>query len=120
WVSELTKVFEAGEQSEGTVTRLMDFGAFVSLGKSSKEGLVHISELAPWRVEKVEDIVKIGDKVHVKVKEIDEMGRINLSMKQAEGNIYTEEMKAKAQKSNDSQKKSSSSVNADRKNERKA
>ncbi len=58
---------------------------------------MHVSELAPWRVENVTDIVNVGDKVKVKVIEIDEKGRVNLSMKQAEGNTYTDAMKAKAQ-----------------------
>ncbi|MFH1631984.1 MAG: polyribonucleotide nucleotidyltransferase [bacterium] len=95
-VRDLTREIEAGEEFLGEVVRLMDFGAFVNL-LPNKDGMVHISELAPWRVDKVEDIVKIGDKVHVKVMEIDDMGRVNLSMKQAEGNEYTEEMRAKAQ-----------------------
>jgi polyribonucleotide nucleotidyltransferase len=73
----------------------MDFGAFVQV-LPGKDGLVHISELAPWRVDQVTDIVKVGDKVNVKVIEIDEKGRINLSMKQAEGNQYTDDMKNKA------------------------
>lgn len=96
WIHNLTREVEAGEAFEGEVVRLMDFGAFVQV-LPGKDGLVHISELAPWRVAKVDDIVKLGDKVHVKVIEIDDQGRINLSMKQAEGNVYTEEMKAKAQ-----------------------
>jgi len=95
WVYDLTREVEAGELFEGEVVRLMDFGAFVEI-LPGKDGMVHVSELAPWRVEKVGDIVKVGDKVKVKVMEIDSMGRINLSMKQAEGNVYTEEMKAKA------------------------
>lgn len=97
WVHDLTREVEVGEVFEGEVVRLMDFGAFVEV-LPGKDGMVHISELAPWRVAKVDDIVKIGDKVHVKVIEIDDQGRINLSMKQAEGNVYTDEMKAKAQK----------------------
>ncbi|MFA6522032.1 MAG: polyribonucleotide nucleotidyltransferase [Patescibacteria group bacterium] len=96
WVHNLTREVEAGEEFEGEVARIMDFGAFVTI-LPGKDGLVHVSELAPWRVEKVGDIVKLGDKVHVKVIEIDSMGRVNLSMKQATGNTYTEEMKAKAQ-----------------------
>jgi polyribonucleotide nucleotidyltransferase len=95
WIYNLTRDIEAGEVFEGEVVRLMDFGAFVQL-LPGKDGLVHVSELAPWRVEKVTDVVNIGDKVHVKVIEIDEKGRVNLSMKQAEGNVYTEEMKSKA------------------------
>lgn len=96
WVHNLTREVQAGELFEGEVVRLMDFGAFVQV-LPGQDGMVHISELAPWRVAEVGDIVKLGDKVKVKVIEIDDMGRINLSMKQAEGNIYTDEMKAKAQ-----------------------
>lgn len=76
----LTKEVKAGEIFDGTVTRLMDFGAFVEVAPK-QEGLVHISEMAPYRVNKVSDIVKVGDKVKVKVTEIDNLGRINLSMK---------------------------------------
>ncbi len=96
WVHNLTREVQAGELFTGPVVRIMDFGAFVEV-LPGKDGLVHISELAPWRVAKVDDIVKMGDIVHVKVIEIDDQGRINLSMKQAEGNTYTEGMKAKAQ-----------------------
>jgi len=68
--------------------KIMDFGAFVEivpgvLGSSGKEGLVHISQLDEARVNKVEDIVKIGDKIEVKVTEIDRQGRVNLSRKAA-------------------------------------
>ena len=80
WIENLTKEVEPGEKYEGTVTRIMDFGAFVEI-LPGQEGMVHISELAPHRVEKVTDVVKVGDRVKVKVKEIDEMGRINLSRK---------------------------------------
>lgn len=95
WVFNLTREVKAGEFFEGEVVRLMDFGAFVQI-LPGKDGMVHVSELAPWRVEKVSDIVNVGDKVKVKVIEIDEKGRVNLSMKQAEGNIYTDAMRAKA------------------------
>jgi polyribonucleotide nucleotidyltransferase len=71
---------QAGEIFDGTVTRLMDFGAFVEF-IPGKEGLVHISQLAHHRVEKVEDVVKVGDKLKVKLLEIDDMGRYNLSHK---------------------------------------
>lgn len=97
WVFNLTREVTPGEIFTGKVVRLMDFGAFVEV-LPGKDGLVHVSELAPWRVEKVTDIVQEGATVQVKVLEIDEKGRLNLSMKQAEGNVYTEEMKAKAQK----------------------
>ncbi len=79
-IHNLTREVQAGEEFEGTVVRLMDFGAFVEI-LPGKDGLVHISEMAHSRVEKVGDVVKIGDKVNVKVKEIDSQGRINLSMK---------------------------------------
>ena len=79
-VEALTKEVQVGETYLGTVTRLMNFGAFVAF-LPGKEGLVHISQLAPQRVEKVEDVVKIGDQIMVKVMEIDSQGRINLSRK---------------------------------------
>jgi polyribonucleotide nucleotidyltransferase len=79
-VEALTKDVQVGETYMGTVTRLMNFGAFVAV-LPGKEGLVHISQLAPQRVEKVEDVVKVGDEIMVKVVEIDSQGRINLSRK---------------------------------------
>ncbi len=82
WVKQLTREIAVGEIFTGPVTRIMDFGAFVEIAPK-QEGLVHISELAPHRVDKVGDIVKIGDMVTVKVYEIDSMGRINLSIKRA-------------------------------------
>ncbi len=97
WIHNLTRDIEVGETFKGKVVRLMDFGAFVEI-LPGKDGMVHVSELAPWRVAKVGDIVKLDDEVNVKVIEIDDMGRINLSMKKAEGNVYTNEMKEKAQK----------------------
>jgi polyribonucleotide nucleotidyltransferase len=79
-VEALTKDVKVGETYLGTVTRLMNFGAFVAV-LPGKEGLVHISQLAPNRVESVEDVVKLGDQIMVKVTEIDGQGRINLSRK---------------------------------------
>jgi polyribonucleotide nucleotidyltransferase len=79
-VEALTKEVKPGETYLGTVTRLMNFGAFVAI-LPGKEGLVHISQLAPQRVERVEDVVKPGDQIMVKVMEIDSQGRINLSRK---------------------------------------
>ncbi len=93
WVKNLTREVMAGETFRGKVTRLMDFGAFVEI-LPKQEGLVHISEMAPWRLNAVRDIVKVGDEVSVVVKEIDDLGRINLSMKQAEGNVYPEQTAA--------------------------
>jgi polyribonucleotide nucleotidyltransferase len=83
WVSDLTRELKAGELfKEAKVTRLMDFGAFVEV-LPGQEGLVHVSEMAPWRVGKPSDLVKVGDIIPVKVYEIDELGRVNLSMKRA-------------------------------------
>jgi polyribonucleotide nucleotidyltransferase len=77
-IEGLTKEAEIGAIYTGKVTRLVDFGAFVEI-LPGKEGLVHISELADYRVPKVEDVVKVGDEITVKVINIDELGRINLS-----------------------------------------
>lgn len=81
-IEALVKEYKAGEVYEGEVTRLMDFGAFVRVGPGKDaEGLVHVSEVAPFRINKISDAVAIGEKVRVMIKEIDEKGRINLSIK---------------------------------------
>lgn len=80
WIHNLTREVEVGEEFEGKVVRILDFGAFVEI-LPGQDGMIHISELAHWRVNKVEDVLKIGDTVKVKVIKIDEMGRINLSRK---------------------------------------
>jgi len=77
-IESLTRDVEVGEIYTGKVTRLTNFGAFVEI-LPGKEGLVHISELADYHVAKVEDVVKAGDEIMVKVIEIDHLGRINLS-----------------------------------------
>jgi len=79
-IESLTKEVEVGATYTGKVTRLMNFGAMVEIAPG-KEGLVHISELADYHVPRVEDVVKVGDEVMVKVIGIDELGRINLSRK---------------------------------------
>lgn len=79
WIENLTHEVKAGEKFSGKVTRLMDFGAFVEV-VPGQEGLVHISNLSNERVERVEDVVKIGDTLAVEVMEIDSMGRINLKV----------------------------------------
>jgi len=79
WVERLTKDVEPGQQYKGKVSRIMDFGAFVEI-LPGKDGLVHISKLSNEHVEKVEDVVKVGDKLDVEVTEIDDMGRINLKV----------------------------------------
>ncbi|HXK40094.1 MAG TPA: polyribonucleotide nucleotidyltransferase [Candidatus Paceibacterota bacterium] len=87
----ITREYAAGERFEGVVTRIMDFGAFVRIseetgitGMKDTEGLVHISEIAPFRIGNVRDAVAEGERVPVVIKEIDEMGRVNLSIKQAD------------------------------------
>ena len=79
-IEGIAKDIEAGQVYTGKVVRLMNFGAFVEL-LPGKEGLVHISQLAHERVEKVEDVVNVGDTIEVKVIEIDKQGRVNLSRK---------------------------------------
>jgi len=77
-IEDLTKDIEVGTIYTGKVTRLMPFGAFVEI-LPGKDGMVHISELADYRVGKVEDIVRVGDEVTVKVIDIDSMGKVKLS-----------------------------------------
>ncbi len=82
WIEGLTKDVEVGKEYLGKVTRIMNFGAFVEI-LPGKEGLVHISQLADYRVPRVEDVVSIGDELMVVVTEIDRMGRVNLSRRAA-------------------------------------
>ncbi|MEX2373773.1 MAG: polyribonucleotide nucleotidyltransferase, partial [Dehalococcoidia bacterium] len=82
-VEGLTKEIQVGEVFEGPVSRIMSFGAFVEI-LPNKDGMVHISELSEDRVDRVEDVVNVGDMVKVKVIEIDNLGRINLSMREAD------------------------------------
>jgi len=79
WIKNITREIAVGEVFQGKVKRILDFGAFVEI-LPGQEGLVHISKLAPYRVRRVEDVVKIGDIVSVKVISIDEQDRINLSL----------------------------------------
>jgi polyribonucleotide nucleotidyltransferase len=82
WIDNLTHEVKAGERFNAKITRIMNFGAFAEI-LPGQEGLIHISELADRRVAKVEDVVKVGDVVPVKVLEIDNQGRINLSLRAA-------------------------------------
>ena len=82
-IHDLTRTMEVGERFDGEVVRIMDFGAFVKIGPNT-DGLVHVSEIAPYRVDKITDAVQIGDIVPVILKEIDEKGRYNLSIKAAD------------------------------------
>jgi polyribonucleotide nucleotidyltransferase len=86
-IESMTHEYKIGDKAEGEVVKIMDFGAFVSIGYDT-EGLVHISEIAPFRVEKVSDILKEGDKVPVKVIKVDERGRLNLSIKDADKDFF--------------------------------
>ena len=79
-INEIVKEVEVGEVYKGKVTRIMNFGAFVEL-LPGREGLCHISQLDKKRVEKVEDVVNVGDELEVKVTEIDQKGRVNVSHK---------------------------------------
>ena len=85
-IENLTKDVEVGSIYTGKVTRLLDFGAMVEI-LPGKEGLVHISELAEYRVAKVEDVVKVGDEITVKAISIDNLGRINLSRRAVFENV---------------------------------
>ena len=85
WIKNITREVKVGEIFQGKIRRILNFGAFAEI-LPGQEGLIHISQLAPYRVEKVEDVVKIGDMVPVKVISIDEQGRINLSLKDVKEN----------------------------------
>ena len=78
-IEDIVREVEVGEIYYGTVTRIATFGAFVNLGVNDKEGLLHISKISKERVNKVEDVLHVGDKIPVKVIEIDDQGRINLT-----------------------------------------
>ncbi|HYA04295.1 MAG TPA: S1 RNA-binding domain-containing protein, partial [Xanthobacteraceae bacterium] len=80
WIKSIASEPEVGHIYEGTVVKVMDFGAFVNFF-GAKDGLVHISQLAPRRVQKTTDVVKEGDKVKVKLLGFDERGKVRLSMK---------------------------------------
>lgn len=86
-VKEIVHVFTAGEIIKGKVVRMLDFGAFISLN-SNQDGMAHVSELAPYRIEKPSDFLNLGDEVTVRIKEIDDQGRINLSLKGLEENAH--------------------------------
>ena len=84
-IEDIAKDIEVGETYEGKVVRIMPFGAFVDIG-GGREGLLHISKISNKRVEKVEDVLAVGDEIKVKVYEIDNQDRINLTMKDLEKN----------------------------------
>lgn len=88
-IRDMTRVYVAGDVIEGVVTRIMDFGAFVKLGAGKQEGLVHISEFAPFRIASARDAVQIGETVRAVIKEIDDQGRVNLSIKMVDPEFAT-------------------------------
>ena len=89
-IEDIAKVYEVGEVLEGTVTSITNFGAFVEIGKGT-EGLVHISKISKERVNKVEDVLKLGQTVKVKILAIDEQGKISLTMRFDEEEKKSEE-----------------------------
>ena len=89
-IEDIAKDIEVGKIYDGKVTRIMNFGAFVDIG-GGREGLLHISKISNKRVEKVEDVLAVGDEIKVKVYEIDNQDRINLTMKDLEENKENKE-----------------------------
>jgi polyribonucleotide nucleotidyltransferase len=85
-VSDLTREYRVGEQLEGAVSRIVPFGAFVRINEST-EGLVHISDIAPFRIARVEDALAVGERVPVIVKEVDGKGRLALSIAAADADF---------------------------------
>ncbi|MEX2052873.1 MAG: polyribonucleotide nucleotidyltransferase [Candidatus Paceibacterota bacterium] len=80
WINEITYIAQPGDEYDGKVTRLLDFGAMIEY-MPGREGLVHVSEISNERVNRPSDVLKVGQSVHVRVKNIDSYGRINLTMK---------------------------------------
>ena len=93
WIKSLTSEPEVGQIYEGKVVKVMEFGAFVNFF-GAKDGLVHISQLAPNRVQKTTDVVKEGDKVKVKLLGFDDRGKTRLSMKVVD-QVTGEDLEAK-------------------------
>ena len=91
-IEDIVREVEVGGIYYGEVVRLMNFGAFVDLGCGGKEGLLHISQISNERIKHIEDVLHVGDKVTVKVTDIDDQGRINLTMKNlSEAKVYEED-----------------------------
>src|SRR6185369_10562794 len=80
WIQSLTYEPKIGDELTGKVVKIMDFGAFVELSPGT-DGMVHVSEMSKEHVRRPDDVVKLGQSVKVKVKNVDEYGRINLTMK---------------------------------------
>jgi polyribonucleotide nucleotidyltransferase len=86
-IESMTHEYKAGEKFDGEVVKVLDFGAFVRINPWA-EGLVHVSEIAPFRINNVADFLKEGDKVPVVVKEVDDRGRVNLSIKAVNPELF--------------------------------
>ena len=95
-IENITREIEVGNIYDGKVVRIAPFGAFVDLG-GGKEGLLHISKISSKRVEKVEDVLSVGDEIRVKVADIDNQGKIALNMKDLEMHNNEEESEQKPQ-----------------------
>ncbi len=91
-IEELTHEYKKGETFTGEVVKIMEFGAFVRIGQGT-EGLVHVSEISPSRVEKVEDVLSVGDKVPIIIKDIDDKDRLKLSIKEADPDFASKKNK---------------------------
>ena len=91
-IEDIVREVEVGGIYYGQVVRLMNFGAFVDLGCGGKEGLLHISKISNERIKNIEDVLHVGDRITVKVTDIDDQGRINLTMKNLnESKVYEED-----------------------------
>jgi polyribonucleotide nucleotidyltransferase len=86
-IEDIVREYKQGERFEGEVVRVADFGAIIKLGRNG-EGMVHVSEIAPFRVEKTEDYLKLGMKVPVIIKGVDDKGRLKLSIKESDPNFF--------------------------------
>jgi polyribonucleotide nucleotidyltransferase len=106
WIKSIASDPEVGMIYEGTVVKVMDFGAFVNFF-GSRDGLVHISQLAPRRVQKTTDVVKEGDKVKVKLLGFDERGKVRLSMKMVDQQTG-EDLEAKQKAESETQREAAS------------
>ena len=96
WIKSLTEELKIGEKYQGKVKKILEFGAFVDL-PSGDSGLVHVSEIAPFRVDKPSDFLEEGEIVPVKLIKIDEQGRMNFSIKQAaDPEFYEKKKKVKS------------------------
>ena len=93
WITEMTRSFEVGDVFEGAIKTITDFGAFVEL-TPGKDGMVHISEFSPGRLESVHEVAKVGDVVPVVVKELRSDGRIALSVKDRDPSFFDGVMRA--------------------------